>query len=158
MSETSFRVANFLKLFSMLMVLAGLIYFYGYSEGQTSFLNSGDHWIVTMPKAYIFYSGLLIFALVNVLLNVAISIHKGAAGVNSNSLFHKSEKQKDKVNIGLTYLLTAANVMISMSALYIAFLRINGQKGNFDHVQFPIFGMVVLVAAVGNLVMALRSK
>ena len=158
MSETSFRVANFLKMFSMFMVLGSLIYFYAYVDDRFGFINSSNQWYLELSKSVIFYSGLGLFAMLNLLLNIGINVHKSASGYDPKSFLFKSESQKEKVNVALIYLLIGINVMLAMTIIYLAFIRINGMNEMADYIQFPIFGIVVLAAAIVNSSLTLFKK
>ena len=95
MSETSFRIANFLKMFSMFIVFGSLIYFYAYVENRLGFVNEAEFWLEKTPKSYIFYTGLGIFALFNLLMSVGLSMFKNAQGYDDKSWLFKNSLHKE---------------------------------------------------------------
>lgn len=142
----------------MFMVLGSLIYFYAYVDNRLGFINEADSWFETSPKTYIFYSGLGIFALFNLLMSVGLSMYKNAQGHDEKSWLFKNAMQMERVSIGMIYLLIGINFMISTVTIYLALIRINGMSNEADYIYWPLFGLLILIITVVNLVLAIAKK
>ena len=158
MSELNLRVANFLKLFSMLIVLGSLMYMYAYVNDRMEFLNHSPGWLMNVSKSHIFYSALVVFAVFNLLLNVALSIYKSADGYDENSLLFRSKLQKERLIMWFTYLLAAINLLIGCSIIYVAFIRINDVNNHMDYIYIPGFGVLILIGVVAALFTTILKK
>jgi len=158
MSELDLRVASFLKLLSMLMVLGSLMYMYAYVNDRMDFLNHSQGWLMNVSKSYFFYGALGVFAVFNLSLNVGLSIYKSAEGYHENSLLFRNKLQKDRIIMWFTYLLAAINLLITCSIIYVAFVRINEVNNQMDYIYIPGFGLLILIGIVVGLIAAIFKK
>ncbi len=146
MSETSLRVANFSKLFSMFAVVGSLLYMYAYATDKVDFFGSSDEWYSRWSKVEIFYIGLTVFAVFNILAGLAISAFKNVKGIDENSLFFRSEHHKEKLLVLLTYLLSGINVFIASVVFYLALVKINQQQDHMEYMYLPAICLVILIS------------
>ena len=160
MSELNFRIANFVKLLSMFMVLGALLYFYAYVDVRLESVIplSGD-WYREFSKSAVFYTGLGIFAVFNLVMNAVLGVYKNTRSYDEHSLLFKSELHKERIWLWILYLMAGVNVLISSSIMYIALLRINQVDSNTDYAFLPAFGfMAVLIAFSGLLVSIIKKS
>ena len=158
MDEVNIRVANFIKFFSMMMVIGSLLYMYAYSSDRLNFLNESQDWISDMPKSSIFYAGLGLFALFNITMHIGINMYKNVEGIDERSVFFKSKQQKEKLLIWFTSIIAGVNVFITSIVLYLAMLKINEASVDSDFVYIPLVGMIILIAPFVGLIAALIRK
>jgi hypothetical protein len=158
MDEVNIRVANFIKFFSMMMVIGSLLYMYAYSSDRLNFLNESQDWISDVPKSSIFYAGLGLFALFNITMHIGINMYKNVEGIDERSVFFKSKYQKEKLLIWFTSILAGVNVFITSIVLYLAMLKINEASVDSDFVYIPFVGMIILIAPFVGLIAALIRK
>ena len=152
------RVANFIKFFSMMVVIGSFLYMYAYSSDRLYFLNESQDWISEVPKSSIFYAGLGLFALFNITMHIGINMYKNVEGIDERSVFFKSKHQKEKLLIWFTSILAGVNVFITSIVLYLAMLKINEASVDSDFVYIPFFGMIILIAPFVGLIAALIRK
>jgi predicted ferric reductase len=158
MSEINLRIANFLKVFSMFMVVVSLAYMYAYVTERVDFLESDPAWYQGITKVYIFYVGLGIFTVFNLVMHLALSMYKNTEGVDKHSVLFKNELQKQKLLVWFTYLLTAGNVFIACTIFYLALVKINMVGNATDYFYLPLAGAVVLGAVLFVLTFQLLRK
>ena len=158
MDEVNIRVANFIKFFSMMMVIGSLLYMYAYSSDRLNFLNESQDWISDVPKSSIFYAGLGLFALFNITMHIGINMYKNVEGIDERSVFFKSKQQKEKLLIWFTSIIAGVNVFITSIVLYLAMLKINEASVDSDFVYIPLVGMIILIAPFVVLIAALILK
>ena len=158
MDEVNIRVANFIKFFSMMMVIGSLLYMYAYSSDRLNFLNESQVWISDVPKSSIFYAGLGLFALFNITMHIGINMYKNVEGIDERSVFFKSKQQKEKLLIWFTSIIAGVNVFITSIVLYLAMLKINEASVDSDFVYIPLVGMIILIAPFVGLIAALIRK
>ena len=158
MDEVNIRVANFIKFFSMMMVIGSLLYMYAYSSDRLNFLDESQDWISDMPKSSIFYAGLGLFALFNITMHIGINMYKNVEGIDERSVFFKSKQQKEKLLIWFTSIIAGVNVFITSIVLYLAMLKINEASVDSDFVYIPLVGMIILIAPFVGLIAALIRK
>ncbi|MCK5104673.1 MAG: hypothetical protein KAQ62_02930 [Cyclobacteriaceae bacterium] len=142
----------------MLTVFGSLLYMYAYASDRLNFLNTSQDWITELPKAHIFYFGLGVFAIFNLILNVGISMYKNTKGIDNRSILFKSKEQKERLLMWFTYLLAGINFLITSIIIYLAFVKINGVTGSSYYVYIPVTGLIILVGIVVGLVSALIRK
>ena len=158
MNETNQRVANFIKMFSMFMVFGSLLYMYAYATDRANFLNTSPNWITELPKAQLFYVGLGVFAIFNLVMNVGISMYKNAKGIDNRSLLFKSKEQKRKLLLWFTYVWAGINFLIASVIIYLALIKINEVADISEYVFIPVIGLLSLVAILIGLIGALIRK
>ena len=95
MNVVNQRVANFIKSFSMFAVIGSLLYMYGYVPENGNVGQFSQNWILQLPKAQLFYSGLLAFAVSDLVMIFAIGTYKQAKGVHPKSIVFRSKEQKE---------------------------------------------------------------
>ena len=142
----------------MFMVLGSLLYFYAYVDQRMDFTTGSDNWYTSLSISVIFYSGLGIFAVFNLLMNAALNMYKGADGFDENSLIFKSEFQKEHLQIWLIYLIAGINLLISCMILYLAMIRINEVGSNMDYLYLPIFGLAIVMVIILGLFRVIIKK
>lgn len=140
------------------MVLGSLVYFYAYVEDRLGFMTNSQDWFVAATKSAIFYSGLGIFAVFNLIMGLSINLYMNAQGYDKNSWLFKSELQKEVIRFWLIYLTASINFLITCFILYIAMIKINGMTSNTDFVFLPIAGMVAMLISVIGLLVAFAKK
>ena len=158
MGEVNMRVANFIKFFSMMMVIGSLLYMYAYSSDRLNFLNESQDWISEVPKSSIFYAGLGLFALFNITMHIGINMYKNVEGIDERSVFFKSKLQKEKLLVWFTSILAGVNVFITSIVLYLAMLKINEASIDSHYVYIPFVGMIILITPFVGLIAALIRK
>ena len=158
MGDVNIRVASFLKMVSMLMVIASLIFMYGYAEDRLNFTRTANIWIREVPKSYLFYGALVSFAALNLFLNVGLSIYKNSRGYNKNSYLFRSKEKKEKLVVLINYLIAGANLLITTILIYIALMRINDTRDPLDYIYLPVLGILVLAGIMVAIVAALLRK
>lgn len=158
MSEISVRVANFLKVFSMLMVIGSLLYMYGYATDKVDSLFSDPDWFTDISRAYFFYVGLGLFVLFNVVMHIVIYIYKNTNAVDANSILFRSKKQKGDILVWLTFLLAGINTFLTTIIVFIAFAKINEISGQSSLMYIPLAGFIILFGIFIGLVSAVFRK
>ena len=158
MSVTGFRVAKFLKMVSMFMVFGSLIYFYAYVEDRLGFLTNNHDWFVAASKSMIFYTGLGIFSIFNLMMGLSINVYNKAQGYNENSLLFKSESQKERIHFWLIYITASINFLIECGILYLAMIRINGMSSKTDYIFLPVFGLLAILISMIGLLLVFTKK
>jgi len=158
MSEINLRIANFFKVFSMLIVVVSLAYMYAYVTDKVDFLRSDSVWHDRISKEFIFYSGLGIFAVYNLIMGLAINMYEDTRGVDKSSLLFKSELQKQKLIVWFTYLLTGGNLFIASMIFYLALVKINLAGNTTDYIYFPLTGALILMSILLTLIYQLIKK
>ncbi len=158
MSEISVRVANFLKVFSMLMVIGSLLYMYGYATDKVDSVFSDSDWFTDISRAYFFYVGLGLFVLFNVVMHIVIYIYKNTNAVDANSILFRSKKQKGDILVWLTFLLAGINTFLTTIIVFIAFAKINEISGQSSLMYIPLAGFIILFGIFIGLVSAVFRK
>ena len=159
MSELSFRVAKFLKMMSMFLVLGSLLYFYAYVDDRLdAIIPASGGWFSEISKSVVFYTGLGIFAVFNLVINAVLSVFKGTNRYDQRSLIFKSEVHKEQIWLWLLYLTAAVNVLISSIITYIALLRMNQAEGTADYAFVPGFGFLVTLVALAGILVSIFKK
>ena len=158
MSEINLRIANFFKVFSMFIVVVSLAYMYAYVSDKVDFLRSDSAWHSRISKEFIFYCGLGIFAIYNLIMNLAISMYKSTQGVDKSSLLFRSELQKQKLIVWFTYLLTGGNFFIASLIFYLALVKINLAGNTTDYIFLPLSGALILMSILLTLIYQLIKK
>jgi len=159
MNELNFRVANFMKMVSMFMVLGALLYFYAYVGDRLDFVPSSDEGSIDhVSKSVVFYSGLGIFAVFNLVINAVLSVYKSAEKYHESSVLLKSEIHKERVMLWIVYLIVGVNTSIASAITYLALLRINNVSGDSAYVYVLIFGLVIVAATFIGLLAAVFKR
>ena len=158
MNETNQRVANFIKMFSMFMVFGSLLYMYAYATDRVNFLNTSPNWITELPKAQLFYVGLGVFAIFNLVMNVGISMYKNAKGIDNRSILFKSKEQKRELLMWFTYVWAGINFLIASVIIYLALIKINEVADISEYIYFPVIGLLSLVAILTGTIGILIRK
>ncbi len=146
MDTVNQRVANFVKFFSMLMVFGCLLYMYAYTSGKE---NSGaDHgWFFELSSKQIFFFGLAIFAIFNLVMNMAISTYKNSQIKDGNSIIFGSEEKKEKLLLWFTYVSASVNVLIATIIAFLALVRLNEQANISGLAMLPTAAMILFIVA-----------
>lgn len=155
--EVKQRVANIVRFLSMGFVVASLLFMYGYGTDVHSIRPLGNSWLAGASKAGIFYAGLGIFGVFNLLMNWGIKMYREADGFDGKLLF-RNESQKAKLMVWLTLLLAAINFFISAIVAYLGFIKIDGVSAERQYIYLPVIGALVLIVAISGLVVALFTR
>jgi hypothetical protein len=158
MSEVNQRVANFIKAFSMFMVIGSLLYMYAYSPASSYFMNSSQDWMLKLSREHIFYVGLGVFAIFNLLMNIAISMYKNSKGTEPQSVLFRSKEQKQKVLVWLNWFLAGINILITCIVLFLALIKINEVTDTAKYLFIPVAGLIILVFIIFGLIRAVSIK
>lgn len=158
MNVVNQRVANFIKAFSIFTVFVSLLYMYGYSPEGGNRMNSPQDWLATFSKTQLFYIGLGIFAIFNLVMNVGISMYKNSKGIDTKSVLFRSREQKEIVFMWLTYFLAGINFMITCLVMYAALIKINEATDPSAYIIIPVFGVTILTGITIGLIGAIIKK
>ena len=158
MSELNLRIANFIKGFSMFIVIGSLLYMYAYASDRLNFLHTSQDLVRELTKVQIFYFGLGIFAFFNLVMNVGISMYKNTKGIDNHSILFKSKEQKESLLMWFTYLWAGINTLIACLAIYVAILKIKEAATAADYLFIPAAGLIILVSIFIGLLGALTRK
>ncbi len=158
MNEINLRIANFLKLVSMIMVIVSLLYMYAYTSENISLLNSSVDWLKGLSKSHVFYIGLALFAVFNLLMHGALNLYKSAEGYDESSILFKNAGKKATLAMRFTFLLAGINIFFTSVIIYIAMISINEVKSNTDYLSIPFIGMLVLLGFLIGLIVTLIKK
>lgn len=131
---------------------------YAYATDRTIFLNASQNWITEMPKALLFYVGLGIFAIFNLVMNVGISMFKNAKGTDKQSILFKSKVQKKNLLMWFTYFLAGINFLIASLIIYMALIKINEVADISEYVYIPAIGLLGLIVILIGLIRAMANK
>ena len=157
MLEVKLRVANIVRFVSMILVMAALLLMYAYGTDDHSIRTTKDAFLPQFSKATIFYTGLGVFAVFNLLMNWGIRSYREAKGYDPKSLLFKSEHQKAGVLFWIILLLAALNFLLGLMITYIGFIKIEGPSAQIDYIALPVMGISILcVVLVGLLVSVFR--
>jgi len=142
----------------MFLVLGSLLYMYGYVNDRMDFLITSQNWMIKLPKAYIFYAGLGIFALFNLTINAAINMYKSAEGINKNSFLFRDFEHKQRMLFWIISLQAGINLLISCMIIYMALIRINEVSNKMEYIYIPTFGLVVLSGILVGILLTVFKK
>lgn len=131
---------------------------YAYVNERMEFLNSSNDWLSKFPKAYIFYTGLGVFAVFNLLINVGINMFKNAEGYDERSLLFKNQEHKERLLMWFAYLLAGINFLISCVIFYLGLIQINEMNDKMQYIFLPITGLLVLLGVILGLLVAIFRK
>ena len=158
MNELNLRVSKFLRLLSMFMLMASLIYYYAYVSSESDIPVDREGWIAELPKEMVFYAGLAIFALINIAINVVLSMYQSAQHFDENSKLFKNEERKEQIRAWLLYLLAGINCMLACFVLYLAFLSMTTVESNVGYIYFPIIGLIATIIPSVGLMRAIFKR
>ena len=107
----------------------------------------------------IFYAGLVVFAVFNLLMNWGIKVYKEAEGYDVHSILFRSEGHKARVIFWLTLLMAALNFLLGFFISYIGFIKIEGINAQTSYLHLPVIGLAIaLITFVGLLIAVLSKK
>ena len=159
MSELSFRIANFIKMLSMFMVLGSLIYFYAYVDVRLDqIFPYSDDWYGQLSKSLIFYTGLGTFAVLNLVMNAVLGIYKSTKSYDEKSLLFKNEVHKERIWLWFLYLIAGVNVLITSMIMFFALIKINQAESDAGYAFLPTFGFVAVTIAFSGLMASIFKK
>ncbi len=158
MTEIKQRVASIIRFVSMVSVVAALLFMYAYGTDDHVIRSESNSILPQIPKSTIFYSGLVVFAIFNLLMNWGIKVYREAQGIDSNSILFRSENQKARVIFWLTLLLAAINFLLGFFISYLGFIKIEGFDAQNDYLHLPIIGLVITIVTFIGLLIAIISK
>jgi ABC-type polysaccharide/polyol phosphate export permease len=139
-------------------VVASLLFMYGYGTDVHSIGPMGSGLLAGASKAGIFYAGLGIFGVFNLLMNWGIKIYREADGFDGRSFLFRNEFQKAKLLVWLTLSLAAINFFISAIVAYIGFIKIDGTPAERQYIYLPVLGALVLIVTISGLAIALFTR
>lgn len=158
MNVVNQRIANFIKALSIFMVFVSLLYMYGYSPENGNGMNTSQNWLASLSKAHLFYIGLGVFAIFNLVMNVGISMYKNSKGIDTKSVLFRSKEQKEMVLMWLTYFLAGINMLIMCMMFYVALIKINEVTDTSAYIFIPFVGLIILVSTIIGLIHAIIKK
>lgn len=159
MMEIKQRVANILRFFSMVAVIASLLFMYAYGTDDHTILPKKEIFLSGTSKSTLFYIGLAVFAVFNLVMNWGIKVYRETEGFDENSLLFRNEFQKERNLFWLTLLLASVNILITSVMTYIAFIKIDGPSAQGGFLYMPIVGgLILLVSIIGTLISIFRKK
>ena len=151
------RAANTLKVISMIAFTGSLVYLYAYSP-ESTYLNKELSWIFEYSRAALFYLGLAVFAIFNLLMNFSINMYQRVEGTVRSSLLYKSERQREGLLVWLGYFTAGVNFLLTSLVLFIALSRINEVNDLSTYLSIPLAGVVIFTAMFIGLIVAVFRK
>lgn len=159
MEEIRQRVANIVRFLSMAGVVGSLLFMYAYGADDHNVRPAAEDVLSGISKTTLFYYGLVIFGVFNVLGNWGIKVFREATGYDKNSRLFKNETHKARILFWLTLTLAAINLLITAAVTFIAFIKIEGVSAQTDYLPIPIIGLtLLLVVLIGLLISVFRNK
>ena len=156
--EVKQRIANIIKFLSMAALIGSLLFMYAYGSDAHSTRVPEQGWLAGLSKTTIFYTGLIVFGMLNVIFNWWIKMFRETSGFDPKSFLFKNEYRKSILLVWFTLLLAAVNFFISTVITYIAFIKIDGVSAEIRYFFLPVAGLSVFVlVAVGGVVLVLRK-
>ena len=156
--ELKQRVANIFKFLSMTVVIGSLVFMYAYGSDAHSVNIPDQSWFSEVSKTVIFYTGLIIFGIVNIIFNWWIKIYRETDGFDARSLLFKSAYRKSAMLVWFTALMAAVNFFISTVIIYVAFIKIDGISAESRYFFIPVAGLVLLLMVTfSGALLALRK-
>ncbi len=151
------RVANTLKVISMIAFVGSLLYFYAYSP-ESNRLNVEISWIFEYSRTTLFYVSLAVFALFNLIMNYSLNMYQNVRGTVQRSLFFRSEHRKLRMLVWLNYFTAGANFLFTSLVLFIALSRINEVTDLSVYLFIPLIGTGIFSIIFVGLVVAVFRK
>jgi ABC-type polysaccharide/polyol phosphate export permease len=159
MEEIRQRTANIFRFLSMAGVVGSLLFLYAYGADEHNIRPSTGDWLEDISKTALFYYGLAIFGVFNVLVNWGIKVYREAVGYDQNSRLFKNEMHKAGILFWLTLTLAVINILIASVVTYMAFIKIEGVSAQTDYLHIPVIGLsFLLIAIIGLLISVFRNK
>ena len=158
MNELNLRVSKFLRLLSMFMVMASLIYYYAYVSSERDIPVAREGWIAELPKDLVFYAGLAIFALINIAINVVLSMYQSTQRYDESSKLFRNEERKEQIRAWILFLLAGINCMLACFVLYMAFLSMTTVESDVGYIYFPIVGLIAVIIPFVGLIRAIFKR
>jgi ABC-type polysaccharide/polyol phosphate export permease len=159
MEEIRQRAANIVRFLSMAGVVGSLLFMYAYGADEHNIRPVAEDVLSGISKTTLFYYGLGVFAVFNVLMNWGIKVYREATGYDKSSRLFKNETHKARILFWLTLMLSAINLLITSAVTFIAFIKIEGVSAQTDYLPIPIIGLTILfVVLVGLLISVFRNK
>lgn len=155
--EIKQRVANILKSLSMLAALGALLFMYAYGTDSNVIRESSDVVLQSIPKSTLFYGGLAVFAILNLLMNLGLKMYREAKGVAENSIFFKSEEKKQRLQLWFTANIASINCLLASVYAYVGFIKIDGESAIEGYLQIPLVGLVFFLISIVGLVLVIYS-
>lgn len=156
--EVNHRIANIFKFLSMAIVIGSLVFMYAYGSDTHSVKIPDQSWLSEISKTTIFYAGLIIFGIINIIFNWWIRLYRDADGFDARLLLFKNEYRKSAMLVWFTSLMAAVNFFIAAIITYIAFIKIDGISAESRYFLIPIAGLaLLLLVAVSGILLALRK-
>jgi len=158
MTEVKQRAANIIRFVSMISVVAALLFMYGYGTDEHVIRNDAEGLLSKFPRSTIFYTGLVIFAVFNLLMNWGIKAYREAEGFDVSSILFRTERQKAGILLWLTLLLGALNFFLGFLISYIGFIKIEGLSAQNSYLPLPVIGLVITVVVFAGLIISVFSN
>jgi hypothetical protein len=159
MEEIRQRVANIIRFLSMAGVVGSLLFMYAYGADEHNVRPATEDVLTGISKANLFYYGLVIFGVCNVLMNWGIKVYREASGYDESSRLFKNETHKARILFWLTLSLAAINLLITSAVTFTAFIKIEGVSAQTDYLPIPIIGLILFfLALIGLLASVFRNR
>jgi hypothetical protein len=146
--ELKQRVANIFKFLSMAIVIGSLMFMYAYGSDAHSVTMPDQSWLSEVSKTTIFYTGLIIFGIVNIIFNWWFKMYRETDGFDARSFLFKSEYRKAELLVWFTVLMAVVNFFISTVITYIGFIKIDGIAAESKYFFIPLAGLAVLLLVI----------
>lgn len=159
MQEIRQRTANIVRFLSMAGVVGSLLFMYAYATDDHNIRPASEDVLSGISKTTLFYYGLGVFGVFNVLMNWGIKVYREATGYDKSSRLFKNESHKARILFWLTLALAAINLLITSVVTFVAFIKIEGISAQTAYLPIPIIGLILLfVVLTGLLISVFRNK
>lgn len=156
--EIKQRLAGIARFISMLLFVGGLLFFYSYASDAIGRSITHDYYILQLPKSLIFYSMLTLFAVFNIIMNVAVKLYRDAKGEDRSSRMFFSAHQKEVVTFWATLTIAGFNVLLAAFLLFVGFIRIEELSALTGYIAIPVLGIILFFVPFSGLVVTLLTK
>lgn len=141
----------------MFMVFGCLLYMYAYTSG----LNGGENthgWFFELSSKQVFFFGLAVFAIFNLVMNMGISTFKNTQVKDGNSMVFRNEEKREKLLMWFTYVAASVNVLMATIIAFLALVKLNGQANISGLALLPTAAMILFIVACSGVFRMLIQK
>jgi hypothetical protein len=101
---------------------------------------------------------LTLFAVFNIIMNVAVKLYKDAKGEDRSSRLFFSAHQKAVVTFWTTLTIAGFNVLLAAFLLYVGFIRIEELSALTGYIAIPVLGIIFFFVPFSGLIVTLLTK
>jgi len=156
--EIKQRIANIARFVSMMLFIGGLLFFYSYASDAIGRSITEDYYILQLPKSLIFYSMLILFAVFNIIMNLAVRLYRDAKGEDQSSRLFFSAHQKVVVTFWATLTIAGFNALLATFLFYVGFVRIEELAAITGSIAIPVLGIISFLVPFSGLIVTLLTK